>query len=79
MAGNKGSEAAKPADKPADPRAVLKAKLVAIHLAGKRFAEDEKWMKDAIEAALNTKLEAKLTALVDTDVATVLGVLDMAK
>lgn len=65
--------------RPATPREVLQAKLVQINLAGKRFAEEEKWMKDAIEAALQKKLEAKLSALSDEAVAQVVDVLDMAK
>lgn len=62
-----------------DPRAALKARLISINLAGKRFSEDEKWMKDAIEAALATKLDAKIAALSEADLAVVVGVLDMAK
>lgn len=63
----------------ADPRAALKARLHDLTMSQKRFAKGQEWMREAIESALDKKLDKELADLPVSDCETVLKVLDLAK
>lgn len=63
----------------AEPKTALKARLVEITMANKRFAPDQAWMKDALISALDTRLTAKLAEISDEECSKVLTILDLSK